>query len=190
MRTSGIRVGFVVVLTAGLLAGCAAPEIDFSTIQRPDRAPELDAYEIFVGSWDWQAEVLNAEGEDRNWSGQADWAWTLDKRCLQGKMSAKSKSAAFEAEGIWSWHPKEKKYKWWMFNNWGYPQAGTARYDARSKSWKMKYTSVGLDGTTSYGTYEMEAVNKDTLKWRMVESADMMGMFKKMEMIGTYKRRG
>ncbi len=171
-----------------MASGCAAPKVDFSSLERPGRAAELDAYNVFVGSWVWEAEVLNAEAGDKAWTGKAEWKWTLDKRCLHGMMSAKSASAEFEAAGIWSWHPRKKNYIWWMFNNWGYPQEGTATYDAESRCWKMTYESVGLDGTTSYGQYKMKVINNDTLDWRMDEWADMTHLMKKLEMTGRYKR--
>jgi hypothetical protein len=182
-----ILVGPVVGLLA---AGCAAPKIDFAKVQRPERAAELEAYEVFVGSWDWEAQMLNAEAPHDKWTGQATWNWTLDKRCLHGQMTSASGDMRFENAGIWSWHPTKGKYIWWMFNNWGFPQQGTARYDKDTKTWTMPFTGVGLDGTTSYGCYEMKVVNQDTLEWRVDEWADMMHMFKKMEMTGTYKRAG
>ncbi len=52
----------------------------------------------------------------------------------------------------------------------------------------MKYKSIGLDGTTSYGSYSMKVADNDTLEWRLQEWADMMHLFKKLEMTGTYKR--
>ncbi len=172
-----------------LAPGCVAPRVDFGEIQRPPRSPKLDAYNIFVGSWTWEAEMLNADGADRTWNGTAEWHWTLDKRTLQGVMSAKSERTGFEAAGVWSWHPKSKKYIWGMFNNWGYPQAGTARYDADAKRWQMNYRSVGLDGTTSYGWYRMTVVDNDTLDWSVKEWADPLHLIPKMEMKGTYKRQ-
>ncbi len=174
------------ILFAG---GCAVSNVSFSGIQRPDRATALDAYDVFVGTWTWEATMLNADSDDASWSGQAAWNWTLDKRCLHGEMSAKSNNADFKAEGIWSWHPKARKYIWSMFNNWGYPQEGTAHYDDDTKCWRMAYRSVGLDGTTSYGRYEMKVVDNNTLEWSASEWADALHMIKKMEMEGTYKRQ-
>ena len=190
MKTSKAAVACIVSVSVALVAGCAAPKVDFSTIERPARAAELDAYDVFVGSWDWQAKLINAEGEDEAWTGSAKWDWALDKRCLHGQMSVKGANAEFDAAGIWSWHPGCKKYAWWMFNNWGYPQQGTARYDADDKHWTMPYKSIGLDGTCSYGVYTMKVVDPDTLEWTANEWADAMHMFKKMEMTGTYKRQG
>jgi hypothetical protein len=163
--------------------------VDFSKIERPERAGELDAYDVFVGKWTWEAELANAEGADKKWTGRAEWRWALDNRCLHGVMAAKSANAEFEAAGIWSWHPKSKKYIWWMFNNWGYPQEGTARYDKDKRTWAMSYKSVGLDGTASFGEYTMSVVDDNTLDWSVVEWADAMHMAKKMEMTGTYKRQ-
>ena len=69
--------------------GCTAKDVDFSTIQKPARAAELSAFDVFVGEWDWDAEVVNAVDADREWSGTAAWSWILDDRCLHGSMSAK-----------------------------------------------------------------------------------------------------
>ncbi len=188
---NGVRkmVAFVVPMVALLGSGCAMSRVDFSTIERPARAPELDAYDVFVGAWTWEAEMLNAEGPDKSWKGTAEWHWALDNRTLEGVMSAATERTSFDAAGVWSWHPKKKKYIWWMFNNWGYPQQGTAKYDVDAKCWRMKYRSVGLDGTTSYGEYRMTVVDDDTLDWSVQEWADAFHLFKKMEMKGTYKRK-
>ena len=188
MKTRGVIPG-VVPFVAACLSGCAAPKVDFSQIERPARAAELDEYNVFVGSWDWHAEMLNAEEPDKTWTGTGQWEWTLDNRCLQGRLSAKSGRTNFDSMGIWSWHPKDKQYFWGLMNNWGYPQHGTAKYDKDSRSWTMPYTSVGLDGTASHGEYRMKVVDDNTLDWSMVEWADGLHMVKKMEMKGTYKRR-
>jgi hypothetical protein len=173
-----------------MLAGCAAPTIDLTTIQRPARPVELDAYNVFLGKWDWTAEVVNAEGADKHWTGTAEWRWTLDDRTLHGLISAKSTNAEFDAAGVWSWNPNSKKYIWWMFNNWGYPQEGTATYREDSQTWTMDYKAIGLDGTPSFGRYVMKVVDSNTLDWTMVEWADFCHLVKKLEMKGTYKRAG
>ncbi len=178
-----------VVCATWVLVGCQAPTIDFSTIQRPARAVELDAYDVFVGTWKWDATVLNAKAGEEKWSGSAEWKWALDKYVLEGHLSARGAHAAFDADGIWSWHPKAKDYMWWMFNNWGFPQAGTARYDAATQTWRMPYKSVGLDGTYSYGLYTMQVKDKNTLDWTMTEWADALHCAKKIEMKGTYTRQ-
>jgi len=53
----------------------------------------------------------------------------------------------------------------------------------------MPFTSVGLDGTTSYGLYTMQVVDDDTLDWTLIEWADGLHTIMKSEMRGTYKRR-
>lgn len=180
----------VLLLGAGMifLAGCSAKKIDLGNINRPQRSGELDAYQIFVGEWKWEAELLNAEGPDRKWSGTAEWHWALDKRYLLGSMKSRSERASFEAMGVWSWHPTQNKYRWWMFNDWGYPQEGDATYNDKTRTWVMPYTSVGLDGTTSHGRYSVTVADNNTLEWTSVEWADAMHSIKKMEMRGTYKR--
>ncbi len=188
MNTRRSILAIVTAVTAGMLVGCAASNVDLASVKRPDRAPELDAYQTFVGSWTWQAETIVPEDSDTKWSGTAEWEWELDKRCLEGEIFSKSDKAEFKATGIWSWHPTRKKYMWWMFNDWGFPQQGTASYCSESKSWRMDYKSVGLDGTASTGRYEMKVVDDDTLEWTMIEWSPFH-LVKKLELKGTYKRK-
>lgn len=175
------------------LSGCTARNVDFSDFAKPPRPEALNAYDVFVGKWDWKAEMENASAEYKDWRGTAEWKWTLDKRSLHGTMSASSGDMAFEAAGFWSWHPTRKKYIWWMFNDWGYPQEGTARYYKACEKcdgwWKMKYKSVGLDGTTSYGEHRLTVVDENTIQWSLTEWADVLHTIKKMAMTGTYTRR-
>lgn len=188
MRIALRSVALIALVAVVAGSGCA-PKIDFAALERPARAAELDAYDVFVGTWNWEAEVLNSDAPDNRWTGKAQWRWALDKRYLHGTMSAKGAHTDFEAAGIWSWHPQAKKYKWWMFNNWGYPQEGTASYDEQAKCWTMNYTSVGLDGTTSYGYYRMTVAGADKLDWELVEWADLTHLVKKLEMKGAYTRQ-
>ena len=182
--------GFVLPTVCFLaVLGCRARNVDFAEIQRPPRSAELDAYNVFVGTWDWQAEMLNAEGPDRNWTGTAEWKWALDNRCLEGKLRSTNQRATFEANGVWTWHPLRKRYQWWMFNDWGYPQQGNALYDAETRTWRMPYRSVGLDGTRSFGEYSITAVDNDTLEWCAEEWVGPLHTIKKFKMVGTYKRK-
>lgn len=189
MRLSAQVFSAAVVVSVLVLTGCGAPNVDFSKIEKPARAPEMDAFVVFVGSWDWQAKLINAEKGDEDWTGTAKWEWTLDERLLRGEMDVHGAHADFKSEGYWSWNTKSKQYAWWMFNNWGYPQEGVAKYDKENKFWRMKYKGVGLDGTTSYGLYTMKVVDHDHLEWTMTEWADAFRTVKKMEMTGTYTRR-
>lgn len=176
-----------------LLSGCTVSQVDFSNINRPARASELDAYDVFVGKWNWQAEMENATDKYKQWKGTAEWKWTLDKRSLHGTMSAKSGDKSFNSAGVWSWHPTKKKYMWWLFNDWGYPQEGTAKHYGPCEKcegwWKMKYKSVGLDGTKSYGEYRLTVTDKDTIELAVTEWADAFHTIKKMSMTGAYTRR-
>ncbi len=188
MNTQRATVSLFFACTAAIGTGCAAPRVDFSKVQRPARASELDAYNVFVGKWTWEAEAVNADAAHKKWTGTAEWEWTLDRQCLHGRMSLKSGDTALQTGGVWSWHPLAKEYIWSIFNNWGYPQSGTARYDPARKHWTMTYRAVGLDGTPSYGVYDMTVVDNDSLKWSMTEWADRLHCIKKLEMRGTYNR--
>lgn len=171
------------------LAGCSIRHVDFSSFERPPIAPELEPYGVFVGSWTWQAVMRNVDGAGQEWTGTAEWGWTLDNRSLRGRLEAASGATKYHAEGLWSWHPISKRYIWGMFNNWGYPQRGVASYDENAKCWRMDFKGVGLDGTTSYGRYRMTVIDKDTLDWSLAEWADPLRLIKKIEMNGTFKRK-
>lgn len=180
--------GITLPVLAAWLAGCAAPQVDFAKIQPPPRATELDHYKAFVGTWTWEAELVNATDQYKKWTGTASWQWALEDRCLQGNISVQSGDRKFTSMGLWTWNPQKKKYEWCMFNNWGYPQEGSATYDEATKTWHMPYESTGLDGTASRGVYTMKVVDADTLEWTCQEWADHLHLVKKMEMKGTYKR--
>ncbi len=72
LRTIVVLAGTVSVYS-GL--GCAARNVDLSQVQRPARSPKLSAFDVFVGSWTWKAEILNADEKSRHWSGTAQWEW-------------------------------------------------------------------------------------------------------------------
>jgi len=177
--------------SVGLIScyGCASTRSRLADVKPPQRPSQLAAYDVFVGNWNWEAQIDDAEPADKHWSGTATWAWTLDNRFLQGTMSAHSERLSFTATGLWGWHPTRKQYTWWLFNDWGFPQEGTARYDEGHGRWIMPYTSVGLDGTKSYGRYEMTVVSHDELAWTMTEWADPFHTIQKIAMTGTYRRR-
>jgi len=180
------------VLTAVLIGGpawfgCSARRVDVASLQRPERAAELDAFDAFVGNWKWTATMEVGESSE-TWSGTSRWSWTLDKRCLQGQMTTRSANQEYETVGLWGWNAKQKQYEWSMFNSWGYPQVGTADYDASDKSWTLKYRSVGMDGTTSYGRMGLTIVDANTMDWTMTEWADPLHLVKKMRLTGRFTR--
>ncbi len=172
-----------------LSVGCAAPSIKVADFQRPDRPEQLSSYDVFVGDWTWEATMTNADEANQQWSGTAQWGWSLNDRYLHGMMSAKSADAQFDSAGAWGWNSRCGGYTWWMFNDWGYSQEGTASHDADARKWTMNYTSTGLDGTPSHGCYKLSVIDDDTIEWELGEWADMMHMFPKMEMTGVYKRK-
>ena len=75
------RIGLTAaVVAAWLVSGCAASKVDFANIKQPARPAELDAYDVFVGSWTWYADMLNAEGPDKKWTWTAEWMSRLPRR--------------------------------------------------------------------------------------------------------------
>ncbi len=187
MRRSGLRaLGFVAVLAC---AGGCGGKAGYGDLQRPARPAEMSAYAPFVGSWTWEADMTIRDQPAERWTGTAEWRWTLDERLLAGRISASSGDNAFDSEGMWGLNPRSGKYVWWMFNNWGYPQHGTARYKAADRCWTMHYRSIGLDGTTSHGRYKLRFVDDNTIDWQMTEWLDPLHLIQKVEMKGTYRRK-
>lgn len=185
MRTIAVTLSVTFAL---LVTGCTSPAVDFAAIQKPAAPEQMSHFRDFVGTWTWEAERIT-EGEPEKWTGTAKWDWVLGGTYLHGDMSSVGPNQSFSSSGYWGWHPKKKTYVWWMLNDWGYPQEGTAKYDPASKEWTMTYVGVGLDGTTSYGRYTMKVVDDNTLDWTMTEWADWCRCFKKVEMTGSYKRQ-
>ncbi len=185
-----MRIIILLTAVASFLVGGCMPNVDFSQIQKPLAPAEMVNYKDFIGSWTWEAERLSAEGEPlETWTGSAQWDWALGGTYLHGTMTSTGPDKSFSSEGFWGWHPGRNTYVWWLLNDWGFPQEGTARYDATNKLWTMTYTGVGLDGTNSYGRYTMRVADANTLEWTMSEWADWSQMIKKIEMRGSYKRR-
>ena len=177
------------IVSALALTGCMSPKAGFAEIQKPATPTQMSDFKDFIGSWTWEAQLSTGEGEPEEWTGSATWDWVLGGTYLHGELTSTGPHQSFASSGYWGWHPTRRTYVWWMLNDWGYPQEGTAAYNAAEKQWTMNYHGVGLDGTTSHGRYTMKVVDQDTLEWTMTEWADLCRLFKKIEMTGTYKRR-
>lgn len=176
------------VLVAFTVGGCGPKTVDMSQIHKPPRPAALDAYNVFVGSWNWQAEMLNADAAHRSWTGTAEWQWALDNRGLHGHLMASSGDLSFESAGLWTVKAGTDKYVWWMFNNWGYMQHGKAHYEPNCRCWTMPFKSTGLDGTPSEGEYKITVVDNNTMTWELHEWSTLK-LAKKIDMKGTYTRK-
>ena len=187
MKLSHIRSSLAILL---FLAGCGPANVNFSQMEKPAPSPELRNFEPFVGDWTWEAQRIPAEGDPMKWSGTAHWEWALGGTYLKGEMTSSGEGQSFSSEGYWGWHPKRKTYVWWLLNDWGYPQEGTATFDADEKLWTMDFQGVGLDGTTCYGTYTVHVLDENTLEWTLDEWADPTRFaIKKLQMTGAYRRK-
>lgn len=181
----------LVVLAAPLLGiafGCATNPPHGSYSVRPPRSEEVESLGYFVGSWDWFVEG-QLDGAAAQWSGSAEWDWTLDRRCLQGRIAGRSGNLSVEMAGVWTWHPTERRYMWWLFNDWGFPQEGTAALDAASRRWTFDYVGVGTDGQSTFGRYTVVAEDANTFSWRMDEWADALRLSRRAELAGTFHRQ-
>ena len=104
--------------------GCATMEpggeaTDLGSLVRPERAAEMDAFDVFVGAWDFKAEMMEVEGPNRMWTGLAEWKYSLDGRCLIGAMSLSNPQTQYQSEGHWTWNPGKQRYEFAIYNDWG-----------------------------------------------------------------------
>ena len=175
------------LLSVPALVGCGPVDVDFATIEKPALPEELAPLGEFVGNWAWEAERVLPDGGAEKWTGTTTWGWTLGDMYLRGDLELNGPKS-FVSSGYWGWHPKKKTYVWYMLNDWGYPQEGTAKYDDETKCWTMNYSGVGLDGTNSRGRYTCEWKDENTVYWTCTEWVPMT-FIKKLEMTGHYKRK-
>lgn len=151
------------------LAGCSVTPMNVAALEQPGRAGQLNKYDMLVGSWTWEGEVIDAADTNRHWKGTADWHWTLEEQCLHSSLTATSDTISMKSYGAWTWHPAKEKYVWYTLNNWGYPEHGAASYDAATKTWTLTYNGIALDGRAVHGSHTYTLTDRETMTWTWKE---------------------
>ncbi|UCE59693.1 MAG: DUF1579 family protein [Phycisphaerales bacterium] len=173
-----------------LLTGCM-PKFTIEDIKNmtPERPVEIDKLEMFVGTWETEAE-MNMSGLDEvlTGTGVGTMSWKADKRYLVeesefdmgelGKMSGM---------GMWTYDPKSRKYRNYWFDSHGSVGRGTSKYCEESRTWYTKATSRGPWGKTK-GKGTTKFVDDNTIEWSWTEW-DGSGLFKVMDVSGTSRRK-
>jgi len=159
---------------------------------RPQRPAELDKLNMWVGKWEGTdehkmmgvAETLKSTGTSEvSWD---DTGWYLiEKADYQMGEMGKMKMCA-----RWAYDPKAKKYRVWMFDDWGQQGVGTAKYVEKDRKWYFTARSKGTLGST-FGRGCAKFVDDNTIEmtWSEWASWDIFRLFKFMEMTGTSKRK-
>jgi len=155
----------------------------------PQRPPELDKLDAFVGKWSFEGQAnMACLDAPLATSGTGETRWDDSKWFVVG-------NATFKMHGFddmhghetWTYDAHSKKYRSTWVDSMGSTGTGTATHDDRTNSWTMRAVSHGSCGkTTMKGT--MRIVDDNTMEWCMQEYA-MGGLMKTMEMCATSKRQ-
>ncbi|MCK6455038.1 MAG: DUF1579 domain-containing protein [Phycisphaerae bacterium] len=173
------------------VVGCGQPhmQMPMEPPKKPDPAPEMARLEAFVGNWGGTAEMVMTEEMKKNMppnmkntfagANKSDWA--------MGGMFLKHEGWYEMGEGqkvnyveLVTWCPQNKKYRSWMFNDWGEVGEGWMTMDADGKHCTMEYKGMRPDGTASKGCGTMTIKDPSTMEWTFTE----MGPHGKMEFKG------
>ena len=189
-RSRGIGVGLAAVL-AVMLMGCQK-QIDMAEMMKtPPRPVELDQLEMLIGTWEGTAEMKVAGSDEVMTSeGVETYSWDADKWVLVSHFEYKTGDEnAMRGLAIWTWDAKAKKYRTWSFDNSGYQDSATAKYDQETRTWHFKGKSRNtVTGKSSVGKGSAQMVDDDTQEWNYTVW-DGWKLRKLMEFKGTTHRK-
>ena len=173
-----------------VLTGCM-PKMTMEDLKqaRPERPPELDALNAFVGTWDYTGEMKMAGlDEVLESSGTSEIKWEGDGWYLVG-MSSGHMAELGDGKGVevWTYDAKAKKYRTTWADNMGGTGYGIAKHDKKTNTWIMKAKSYSPFGNST-GKGKIEVVDDNTMEWTWKEYA-LGGLIKTFEMRATSKRR-
>lgn len=187
VRFHHIALGFAACMA---MPGCM-PKMTIAEMKAmmPQRPPELDKLNDFVGTWEFTGESrMPMLDEPIAVSGTGETKW--DKTGWFVVSDGVFRMEGFdEARGheTWTYDAHSKKYRSTWVDSMGSTGTGTATYRDDTNTWTMKASAHGPFGkTTMKGC--MKLVDKNTMEWSWSEYA-MCGLMKTMEMTGTSRRK-
>ena len=190
-RSRIIGAGLAAVLAA-MLIGCQQPQSDLAEVMKPPPRPaELDQLDMFIGTWEGTGEVKAAGSDEVVTSeGVETYSWDADKWVLVSRFEyTMGDEDDMRGLAIWTWDAKAKKYRIWSFDNGGYCESASAKYDQDTKTWHIKGKSgntVTGEKFVGKGSYKM--VDADTQEWNYTVW-DGWKLRKLMEFKGTSHRK-
>ena len=183
----------VTTLAMAGLPGCM-PEMTMEDMakMRPDRPPELDRLNAFVGTWKGTG-TANMMGIDEpmKLTGTSKTAWGVDNWCIVEHGDYEMEGMGdMKGLGVWTWDARAKKYRTWWFDNFGVAGQGTLTYSKASDCWFMTVRGKSAMGSTR-GAGCITFKDKDTMEWTWKEwpAWDLLGLFNFMDMKGTSTRQ-
>ena len=191
MTRAGFLSTAVIALTSIAFVGCAEPKVDFEPMEPPPRPAELDRLDVFVGTWEGTAEItVPGSDEVMKTTGRNTTEWRYDKRFLVEDFEADMGDiGAMTGLSLSTWDPQAKKYRTWMFSNWGEASTGTLTYCEKSKTWYWKSQGTNpMTGKMSYGKGQATLVDDNTYEWSWKEWDNALYWGEPMSMKGTSHR--
>ena len=153
----------------------------------PVRPMELDALDAFVGKWDMKAQTKMAMlDEALETTGSSEAHWEGNRRYLVSH-NIFNMGGLGEVTGLktWTYDARSKKFRTTWTDSIGSIGLGEARYDADTRTWRMKTSNRGPHGKTTAKGW-VKVIGDDLMEWSWTE---YMGVMKIVEITGTSRRQ-
>lgn len=188
MSRASIATLFASATCVLLAVGCASKmTVEEMKAMIPERPPELDRLNAFVGKWESSGTARMAMLEEPlEAQGTSEAVWSEDGWYVIDKGSY-SMAGLGEMSGLWTWtyDSKARVYRFAGVDSMGTVNMGEGSYDGMTGTWQMKGKSRGPMGSSTMKVW-VRFIDDDTAEWGMTEYS---GLTKVMEMDGSMRRR-
>jgi len=178
----------VVLMTALAAAGCRStmPGASGDMSAEAVRA-KLDRLEMFVGRWSIEGEAKMAGiDEPIHFTGTSDVTWEGDRSYVVARGVTDMGGTTHHGLAAITYDPVHRVYRDALVNSAGGVSLATARYDESERTWHMKATSEGPEGSMSW-TGTVTYLEADSKREHWVGSK-FGGLIKKVEITKTERR--
>lgn len=143
---------------AGILAAIGTVPARGETASGPDpKIPELAVLEQFAGKWSGQ--FSGRTGQATNVEGTSEWI--LGGSFLQTRNVADSPTGKTESMTLWTYDPRKKCYRRWVFLSGGVALEESGQWDAGQQ--KFTFDVTGIQDVSVTATARV--VDPDTRAW-------------------------
>lgn len=185
MKTTNVLFAFLSLFALGCMPKMTVEQI---AQYAPNRPPELDRLNMFVGDWQTTGTIeLAMLDEPIATSGRNHAEWILDG-CVVEDQSDLDMGPFGRVKGktLWAWDPALGKYRMWWFDTLGETSEVVATFNKRTDTWHMKAKGQKHGWRTS-GRGTIRRIDDNTLEWTWNE-ASASGLVRFAKMRGTSRR--
>ena len=136
----------------------------------PERPAELDRLELLAGSWKTTGTVEMLGLKDPlNVDGANTARWSCERRLLIDESHFDMDALGpMTGVSLWTYHPGKKKYLMWWFDSFGESATGSAKFNKKTRTWKIKTRGKNhWCSVVNHGT--IRQIDEDTLEWTWVQ---------------------